>query len=103
MTTILALIIKSYFFILLAVGASALFFFCVGLYFIIRKKPASQKNISSDFIAIAGDDLMATQLDLARAYIETGQNEFAKNILKEVISNGNISQRAEAKQLLGFI
>ncbi len=46
------------------------------------------------------DDEISTKLDLARAYIDMGDSEGAKDILTEVLSDGNDSQKAEAKELL---
>jgi len=58
---------------------------------------------SSDISAIAGDDVIATQLDLARAYIETGRFLLAKKILDHVRDHGNDVQQVEAQQLLSSI
>ena len=55
---------------------------------------------SSDIKAIAGDDVCATQLDLARAYIEMGKQKIAKQILDHVIKNGNEIQQQLAERLL---
>lgn len=58
---------------------------------------------SSDISAIAGDDVLATQLDLARAYIETGRHALAKKILEHVQDHGAPSQKDEAFELLKYI
>lgn len=58
---------------------------------------------SSDISAIAGDDVMATQLDLARAYVETGRFLLAKKILDHVREHGNRIQQQEASELLKTI
>ncbi len=111
MMTIISLIVKSYLAILLSVAAGSLFAFILGLYFIFRKKKIAPREVVSttnkleehdDVAAIAGDDLLATQLDLARAYIETGKIQAAKNILEQVLAQGDVVQQKEAKQLLGF-
>lgn len=71
-----------------------------------RKPNASQASItitSSDISAIAGDDVLATQLDLARAYIETGRKQLAKKILEHVALQGSDAQQNEARTLLGLI
>lgn len=109
------LIIRSYFVILCSIGLSALFVFGLGLYFLFRKKPAQKLpaklqevptekrpiHISSaDINAIAGDDVLATQLDLARAYIETGREKLAQKILQHVVEHGSDNQQQEARQLL---
>lgn len=58
---------------------------------------------SRDIRAIAGDDVMVTQLDLARAYIELGKKKLAKQILDHVIKHGTPSQQQSARQLMaGF-
>lgn len=113
------LIIKSYLIPLLMVGAGALSIFLVGLYFILRPKSVnnkpqskqlladgttSEKMISTrDFSAIAGDDMLATQLDLARAYIETGKLSLAKKILDSVAQQGSDNQRKEVLSLLAIL
>ncbi len=48
----------------------------------------------------ANGDEVATKLDLARAYIDMGDHDGAKNILGEVIEEGSESQQSEAKSLL---
>ncbi|HEX4045672.1 MAG TPA: FimV/HubP family polar landmark protein [Gammaproteobacteria bacterium] len=50
--------------------------------------------------AISGEDKVATQLDLARAYIETGKQQLAKKILEIVVKQGNAMQQSEAQELL---
>jgi len=48
-----------------------------------------------------GDSMTATtQLDLARAYIEMGDNGAAKNMLNEVVQHGDADQRASAQAML---
>jgi FimV-like protein len=114
------LIIKSYLilFFLVIAGAMSLFFGCLYLIFKPRKKkkrlalqtPLPEKKTkqkgphvitSHDINAIAGDDVLSTQLDLARAYIETGKLQLAKKILMYVIEKGSSSQQQEARHLLG--
>ncbi|HEX2548599.1 MAG TPA: FimV/HubP family polar landmark protein [Gammaproteobacteria bacterium] len=58
---------------------------------------------SRDIKAIAGEDVMATQLDLARAYIELGKINLAKQILQHVIKNGTESEKQAAEQLLVYL
>ncbi len=45
-------------------------------------------------------DETATKLDLARAYVEMGDQDSAKGILEEVAKEGNEEQRGEAAQML---
>jgi pilus assembly protein FimV len=53
-----------------------------------------------DFDFLAGTDEAATKLDLARAYIEMGDSDGARDILEEVALEGNEEQKAEAQDLL---
>ncbi|MGV6816456.1 MAG: FimV/HubP family polar landmark protein [Thiotrichales bacterium] len=48
-----------------------------------------------------GADEMSTKLDLAKAYIDMGDDEGAREALDEVISNGSDEQQEAAKKLLG--
>lgn len=72
---------------------------------IFPKKTAPPKNVpltvtSQDIKAIAGEDVLATQLDLARAYLEIGKESLAKKILKHVADHGDLSQQRNAQELL---
>ncbi|MAA63463.1 MAG: hypothetical protein CL581_01600 [Alteromonadaceae bacterium] len=53
-----------------------------------------------DFDFLAGTDEAATKLDLARAYIEMGDADGARDILEEVAIEGSEGQKAEAQELL---
>lgn len=87
--------------------------FIIVVVFLLPKRPkTSQRKIkntgpqssyvitSHDIKAIAGDDVMTTQLDLARAYIEMHKTTLAKQILVHVIEHGDADQQQEARQLL---
>ncbi|MCB1602872.1 MAG: tetratricopeptide repeat protein, partial [Xanthomonadales bacterium] len=50
-------------------------------------------------IAEEGDEV-STKLDLARAYMDMGDADGAKEILNEVVAEGNDAQQSEAKSLL---
>jgi pilus assembly protein FimV len=54
-----------------------------------------------EFDFLSGTDEAATKLDLARAYIEMGDNEGARDILDEVVSEGDDGQKSEAREMLG--
>ena len=43
---------------------------------------------------------MDSQLDLARAYIDMGDEEGARPVLMSVVKEGDLSQQAEARELL---
>ena len=49
------------------------------------------------------EDQIATQLDLARAYIEIGDKQSARGILDEVMARGNADQKRQAEALSGQI
>jgi pilus assembly protein FimV len=53
-----------------------------------------------DFDFLSGTDETATKLDLARAYIDMGDAEGARDILDEVIAEGNDDQQQEARELI---
>ncbi|UZE97853.1 FimV/HubP family polar landmark protein [Alkalimarinus alittae] len=53
-----------------------------------------------DFDFLAGTDEAATKLDLARAYIDMGDGDGAKDILEEVALEGSDEQKQEAQDLL---
>jgi FimV-like protein len=107
----ISLILKCYLSILLSVGIVSLLIFILGLYLIFRKSSPKQTRQTNpraaeslqDLSAIAGEDVITTQLDLARAYIETGHMQSAKDILDYVIKQGNTTQQQEAQQLLNGI
>jgi len=68
--------------------------------------PDSQFDFSGldlDLGEEAGDtelDEVATKLDLARAYLEMGDKEGAREILNEVLAEGNDRQKGDARSLL---
>lgn len=70
-----------------------------------RNKPTKPPVIitSQDIKAIAGDNVITTQLDLARAYIEMGKKQLAKKILEHVVAHGNSVQQHEAQELIATI
>ncbi|QRU97471.1 FimV family protein [Pseudomonas protegens] len=55
----------------------------------------------ADFDFLSGSDEVATKLDLAQAYIDMGDNDGARDILGEVLSEGNEGQKSEAQEMLG--
>lgn len=56
----------------------------------------------SDDLGMLGDsDEVATKLDLARAYIDMGDAEGAKEMLQEVLEEGTDDQKQDANELLG--
>ncbi|MES2674790.1 MAG: FimV/HubP family polar landmark protein [Pseudomonadota bacterium] len=63
----------------------------------------SDADLDSELDFMADADESATKLDLARAYIDMGDNEGARDILAEVAHEGNDQQRQEAVDLLSRI
>lgn len=67
---------------------------------------ASADSLSSDldgdddFDFLSGTDETATKLDLARAYIDMGDTEGARDILDEVVAEGNDAQQQEAREMI---
>lgn len=56
-----------------------------------------------DFDFLAGTDEAATKLDLAQAYIDMGDADGARDILNEVLTEGDEKQRGEAKEMLSSL
>lgn len=57
-------------------------------------------ELDAELDFLADTDEAATKLDLARAYIDMGDQEGAKDILGEVVSEGNDAQKHEAEEML---
>ena len=57
-------------------------------------------DLGGDSDSISAGDESSTKLDLARAYVDMGDNEMARNLLTEVQQQGNDTQKAEAQALL---
>ena len=53
-----------------------------------------------EFDFLSGTDEVATKLDLAQAYIDMGDKDGARDILGEVLSEGDDGQKSEAKEML---
>lgn len=57
----------------------------------------------ADSNAISDGDEAGTKLDLARAYLDMGDNDMARSLLNEVMSEGKPAQQEEAKALLARV
>ncbi|MBW9256303.1 MAG: hypothetical protein K1562_01590 [Candidatus Thiodiazotropha sp. (ex. Lucinisca nassula)] len=57
----------------------------------------------SENLDLDSTDEITTKLDLARAYIDMGDNEGAKSILEEVVGEGSENQQKEAQDLLSTL
>lgn len=114
----IGLFIQTYFTVLLSVALISGAMLMLGIFFIFKnQQPAKPTDIEplwrhpladadkanieiDDLNAIAGENLFSTQLDLARAYIETDHPHLAKEILDAVLLHGTDTQRQEAQRLL---
>ncbi|HEF4758213.1 TPA: FimV family protein [Pseudomonas putida] len=53
-----------------------------------------------EFDFLSGTDEVATKLDLAQAYIDMGDTDGARDILNEVVTEGDDGQKSEAREML---
>jgi pilus assembly protein FimV len=63
-------------------------------------EPGSAKAAPSDLPDDFGAQEVSTKLDLARAYVDMGDVEGARDILQEVLKEGSTEQQEEARKLL---
>ncbi|GAA3954954.1 FimV/HubP family polar landmark protein [Allohahella marinimesophila] len=63
-------------------------------------EPAEAKELDDDFDFMSDADEAATKLDLARAYLDMGDKDGARDILLEVVEEGSDEQKTEANELL---
>ena len=61
---------------------------------------AEINSLDDDLSFLTGEDEISTKLDLAKAYIEMGDADGAKDILAEVLEEGNEAQKSEAETML---
>lgn len=61
---------------------------------------ATRVEMDEDFDFLSDTDETTTKLDLARAYIDMGDAEGARDILDEVMSEGSNVQQQEAREML---
>lgn len=70
----------------------------------VKETPRPREHLTPEEThVIAGDHPIATQLDLARAYIEMDKKHLAKSILLHVQRQGSDHQKAEAKKLMNSL
>ena len=66
-----------------------------------RNRERSLSDSSEDDFVFADDgDPLSTKLDLARAYIDMGDDDGARQILEEVLAEGSAGQQQDARELL---
>ncbi len=61
---------------------------------------AADEEDAFDLSSLDDVDEISTKLDLARAYLDMGDDEGTREILKEVLADGNDSQKQEATELM---
>ncbi|NKQ11624.1 FimV family protein [Pseudomonas sp. SST3] len=61
---------------------------------------SSSEALDDDFDFFSDTDETTTKLDLARAYIDMGDAEGARDILDEVMSEGSDTQQQEAREMI---
>ncbi|MAL36124.1 MAG: peptigoglycan-binding protein LysM [Pseudomonas sp.] len=66
----------------------------------VEPTTSSAEALDDDFDFFADTDETTTKLDLARAYIDMGDAEGARDILDEVMSEGSDTQQQEAREML---
>lgn len=64
------------------------------------EQDAAALDAEPEFDFLSGGDEAATKLDLARAYIDMGDAEGARDILDEVVVEGDDGQKSEAREML---
>lgn len=66
----------------------------------LQSENETSNDIDNELEFLADTDEVATKLDLARAYMDMGDKEGAKEILEEVAAEGDEQQRKEADELI---
>ncbi len=66
-------------------------------------KTTSLKGVDQDFNFLDDIDETSTKLDLAKAYVEMGDADGARDILDEIIVEGNAAQKQEAREMLAAL
>ncbi|WP_246335960.1 FimV/HubP family polar landmark protein [Azomonas macrocytogenes] len=64
---------------------------------------AMMADLDGNFDFLADTDETSTKLDLAKAYIEMGDADGAKDILDEIVAEGNENQQQEAREMLATL
>lgn len=68
-----------------------------------KTKAKIDKDTESEYDFMGSSEGIPAKLDLARAYIDMGDNKAARDILDEIIKQGNKEQQEEAQELLARI
>ena len=67
---------------------------------VMEEPVAGDLDEDDEFDFLSGTDESATKLDLARAYIDMGDSEGARDILNEVVEEGDEQQKQEAREMM---
>jgi len=65
--------------------------------------PMNTPGISAEEEFFAGQDVIGTKLDLAKAYMDMGDPDGARSMLEEVLNEGSEGQKSEARKLMADI
>ncbi|MDN5848993.1 MAG: tetratricopeptide repeat protein [Nitrococcus sp.] len=66
----------------------------------LHSGPDTDQTTADEVDDLMGLDEVGTKLDLARAYLDMGDTDGARNLLEEVVAEGNPAQQGEAQELL---
>ena len=66
-------------------------------------KPVVEEEIENEYDFMSSQEAVPVKIDLARAYLEMGENEAAREVLEAILAQGNEVQRAEAERLLSTV
>eukprot|EP00656_Telonema_subtile_P004864 TRINITY_DN1221_c0_g1_i4.p1 TRINITY_DN1221_c0_g1~~TRINITY_DN1221_c0_g1_i4.p1 ORF type:complete len:104 (-),score=23.65 TRINITY_DN1221_c0_g1_i4:203-514(-) len=70
---------------------------------VYKRQVSTQSTGLAGLNLLEGADEVETKLDLARAYMDMDDLDGAKDILQEIVSEGNEQQKAEAEALITSI
>lgn len=70
---------------------------------VMADSDSDEGDLDEEFDFMADADEVATKLDLARAYIDMGDHEGARDILGEVVDEGDDQQRQDAQNMLATL
>ncbi|MBN2689927.1 MAG: hypothetical protein JXR42_04965 [Gammaproteobacteria bacterium] len=75
----------------------------LAVYFLLiyqsRSREKDEENLS-EYDFMGSREGIPAKLDLARAYVDMGDVESAKEVLAEILKNGSIDQQSEAREIL---
>ncbi|MDN5870611.1 MAG: tetratricopeptide repeat protein [Nitrococcus sp.] len=66
----------------------------------LQSEPDTEQTTADEVDDLMDLDEVGTKLDLARAYLDMGDTDGARNLLEEVVTEGNPAQQSEAQELL---